>query len=180
LHAADGVSTPRAAAELEKFRETAGLEMKGGSLLYHYARLLELLYALERAEEILQADGICGREIRVTANPSREEGVGVVEAPRGTLIHHYKVDRHGAVREVNLIVATGHNNMAMNRSVLEVARAYIHNGDVKEGILNRVEGAIRCYDPCLSCSTHALGQMPLRIMIYGSGGELEHDLRKDK
>ena len=102
--------------------------------------------------------------------------MGVIEAPRGTLIHHYQVDGHGAIRKVNLIVATGHNNIAMNQSVKLVAKEYIHNGDVREGLLNRVEGAIRCYDPCLSCSTHALGRMPLRIRIYDSHGTLRKEL----
>ncbi len=94
-------------------------------------------------------------------DPSNREGIGVIEAPRGTLIHHYRVDKYGILEDVNLIVATGHNNLAMNRSVNLVAKEYIRGGEIREGLLNRVEGAIRCYDPCLSCSTHAFGQMPL-------------------
>jgi NAD-reducing hydrogenase large subunit len=105
--------------------------------------------------------------------------VGVIEAPRGTLIHHYQVDKHGAIRKANLIVATGHNNIAMNRSVELVAKEYIHGGEVREGLLNRVEGAIRCYDPCLSCSTHALGQMPLKIRVYSRAGALLRELKRD-
>jgi NAD-reducing hydrogenase large subunit len=132
--------------------------------------MVEIMYSLERAEAVLKDDRICGTEIRTTAPPAGEEGVGVIEAPRGTLIHHYQVDARGAIRRVNLIVATGHNNQAMNQSVKLVAREFIHRGEVREGLLNRVEGAIRCYDPCLSCSTHALGQMPLRVEIHEAGG----------
>jgi len=104
--------------------------------------------------------------------------VGVIEAPRGTLIHHYRVDAYGALEKVNLIVATGHNNTAMNRSVELVAREYIHGGEVREGLLNRVEGAIRCYDPCLSCSTHALGRMALNIEVQDPDGRIVHALHR--
>ena len=137
-----------------------------------------MLYCLERAENLLENDLICGRDIRTTADPSNREGVGVIEAPRGTLIHHYQVDKYGILEKVNLIVATGHNNLAMNRSVNLVAREYIHDGRIREGLLNRVEGAIRCYDPCLSCSTHALGKMPLKIEIFSSIGELLKEVRR--
>jgi len=105
--------------------------------------------------------------------------VGVIEAPRGTLIHHYQVDEYGAIRKANLIVATGHNNIAMNRSVESVAKEYIHKGEVREGFLNRVEGAIRCYDPCLSCSTHALGQMPLLVQVFDREERLVTELKRD-
>jgi len=179
LNAASGLSTPLAAAEYGKFRQMAQNGLKGASLVYHLTRLIELLYALERAEQILKDGKVCDNEIKVTARPSREEGIGVIEAPRGTLVHHYWVDRNGAMEKANLIVATGHNNMAMNRAVELVAREYINNGNVKEGILNRIEGAIRCYDPCLSCSTHALGQMPLMVEIYNPGGELIDELRRE-
>ena len=175
---ADGMATPGAEKKLQAFRENSP-GLPEGSLLYHYARLIELVYALERAEELLKDDRICGTDIRATVSPSQEEGVGVIEAPRGTLIHHYWVDKHGAIRKVNLIVATGHNNIAINRAVQSVASEYIHKGEVREGILNRVEGAIRCYDPCLSCATHAVGQMPLMIQVYGSDGELRNELQRD-
>jgi len=151
----------------------------GCTLLYHYTRLIELLNCLERAEEILKDERICGTEVRITTNPANAEGVGVIEAPRGTLIHHYWVNPYGAIEKANLIVATGHNNIAMNRSVELVAKEYIHKGEVREGLLNRVEGAIRCYDPCLSCSTHALGQMALKIQIFGPAGEPLRELRRD-
>jgi NAD-reducing hydrogenase large subunit len=176
---ADGISTPRANEELQDYKKMSPNGIMEGSLLYHYARLIELLYALERAEELLKHDRICDTDIRVTAPPAREEGVGVIEAPRGTLIHHYWVDRHGTIENANLIVATGHNNIAINWAVQEVAKAYIHKGEVREGILNRVEGAIRCYDPCLSCATHALGEMPLKVQVYSSDGELRNELQRD-
>jgi NAD-reducing hydrogenase large subunit len=147
--------------------------------MYHYTRMIELLNCLERAEVLFKDPRICGKDIRITAGPSREEGVGVIEAPRGTLIHHYQVDAYGAIRKANLIVATGHNNIAMNRSVEGVAKEYIHKGEVQEGFLNRVEGAIRCYDPCLSCSTHALGQMPLLIQIFDGEQRLVTELKRD-
>lgn len=178
-NAADSMSTPGAAKEFEAYREMSQNGLKGCTLFYHYTRLIELLNCLERAEQILKDDRVCGNHIRITADPSKEEGIGVIEAPRGTLIHHYQVDKYGAIRKVNLIVATGHNNIAMNQSVTLVAKEYIHNGEVTEGILNRVEGAIRCYDPCFSCSTHALGKMPLKMEIYGPDGMFLNRLQRD-
>jgi NAD-reducing hydrogenase large subunit len=179
LHAADGIATPRAAAELDQFRAVATGSLAGGSLLYHYARLVELLYALERAQELLADPRLCQSQVKLSQPPAQARGVGVVEAPRGTLIHHYEVDENGVMTRANLIVATGHNNLAMNRAVEEVAREYIRGGQVKEGMLNRVEGAIRCYDPCLSCSTHALGRMPLLVQVVGCEGEVLRELRRD-
>jgi NAD-reducing hydrogenase large subunit len=179
LNIADAMSTPQADEELQSFRKLSENGSNGCTLLYHYARLIEALNCLERAEQLLRDDGICSQDVRYTGQPVNEEGVGVVEAPRGTLIHHYRVDGYGALRKVNLIVATGHNNIAMNRSVQLVAQEYIHNGRVQEGLLNRVEGAIRCYDPCLSCSTHAFGQMLLSIQIYGADGELLDEIRRE-
>ncbi len=179
LNTASGITTPRAHKALETFRASAGCSLPQGSLYYHHARLVELLYALEKAEELLQTEVICSKDVRITVpRPAQEEGVGVVEAPRGTLIHHYRVNSHGVIEDVNLIVATGHNNLAMNRAITSVARTYIHGGVVKEGILNRVEGAIRCYDPCLSCSTHALGQMPLLIELINRQGDRVLELRR--
>ncbi|MCF8110836.1 MAG: Ni/Fe hydrogenase subunit alpha [Desulfobacteraceae bacterium] len=180
INAVDAIATPMANEELQRFREKFDrADIRGGSLLYHYARMIELLYCLEKAGEILKDERTYGSDIRKTMHPSNNKGVGVIEAPRGTLIHHYEVDKYGALTKVNLIVATGHNNMAMNNSVGLVARQYIRNGDVQEGILNRIEGAIRCYDPCLSCSTHALGQMPLRVEVLSANGDLIHELQKD-
>ena len=112
------------------------------------------------------------------ASINRQEGVGVSEAPRGTLFHHYRVDSDGVVQWVNLVIATGHNNLAMNRAVLQVARHYIKGGQVRDGALNRVEAVIRAYDPCLSCSTHAVGQMPIEIDLVGPDGEVVRKLSR--
>ena len=179
LNVASGLSTPQAAEEWSAFKKLAVNGLTGSSLLYHYTRLIEILYALERAEELLAHPRICDTDVKLSASPKNEECVGVIEAPRGTLFHHYFVDRQGAMQKANLIVATGNNNTAMNRAVGLVAKEYIHNGQVSEGLLNRVEGAIRCYDPCLSCATHALGQMPLKIGVYDAGGEILHEMRRD-
>jgi NAD-reducing hydrogenase large subunit len=116
--------------------------------------------------------------VRSQAGINRNEGVGVAEAPRGTLIHHYRVDDHGIVQWANLLIATGHNNLAMNRSVLEVARHYVRADVLDEAMLNRVEAVIRCYDPCLSCSTHAVGQMPLRVELVAHNGAVLAELRR--
>jgi len=174
LNVADAISTPLANTELAGFRRLAPdtEEMVKGSMYFHLARLIELLHAAEKAKSLLEDPEILSTDIQVTSNRYNEQGIGVIEAPRGTLIHHYWVDRTGKILKANLIVATGHNNAAMNRSVYEVARLYIRNGDIREGILNRVEAAIRCYDPCLSCSTHALGQMPIAIDIVSPAGQL--------
>jgi NAD-reducing hydrogenase large subunit len=139
-------------------------------LYYHYARLIELLYGLERMGELLEDPDITGSDLRVTSSEIYPEGIGVIEAPRGTLIHHYQVDEKGALTKVNLIVATGHNNYAMNRGVHAIAKEYIKGPDVPEGVMNRMEHVIRCYDPCLSCSTHAVGKMPLKLTIYDAKG----------
>jgi NAD-reducing hydrogenase large subunit len=160
LNASAGYATPKARQAMTEFKDFLNGEVMEGSLFYHYARVLELLYALERAESLLADEGILGLETRITSPLAEEEGVGVIEAPRGTLIHHYWVDRHGAMKKANLIVATGHNNLAMNQAIGVVAREYIKNGEVREGILNRMEGVIRCYDPCLSCATHTLEIQP--------------------
>ncbi|MGD8563467.1 MAG: Ni/Fe hydrogenase subunit alpha [Desulfarculaceae bacterium] len=175
--ASEGFSTPLADNELQQLWEISAGQ-SGGSLLYHYARLIEILYALERAEALLQDERICHSEVLAAGKPRHRQGIGVIEAPRGTLIHHYWVDESGAMEKANLIVATGHNNLAMNKSVTLVAQEYIHNGQVKEGMLNRIEGAIRCYDPCLSCATHAVGQMPLLIQVRGPDGKTLHQLQR--
>ena len=113
-------------------------------------------------------------------SPTSCEGVGITEAPRGTLIHHYKIDEDGLITWANLIIATGHNNLAMNRGVLQVAKHFVERQQaLEEGMLNRVEAVIRCYDPCLSCSTHAVGQMPMVVRLVGPEGELLDEKRRD-
>jgi NAD-reducing hydrogenase large subunit len=175
LNVANGISTPLANKEFQSYRKLSDGVIEG-SLYYHYARMIEALYAAESIKALAEDDVISSTEIRVSSNKFNEEGVGIIEAPRGTLIHHYWIDPSGMIRKVNLIVATGHNNAAMNRAVEEVARGYVKDGKVTEGALNRVEAAIRCYDPCLSCATHSLGQMPLIIELVSPNGEVIHSL----
>lgn len=178
LNAVDSMGTPLADEELKAFRGLTTEKLKGASLLYHYARMIEALYALENAQALLENPRITSKEVRITAQPINAEGVGIIEAPRGTLIHHYGVDSYGAITHMNLIVATGHNNIGMNQAVTRVAKEYIHNGDVREGLLNRVEGAIRCYDPCLSCATHAVGQMQLTIQVLDDSNHCLTELQR--
>ena len=177
LNVADGCDTPLANKEFYNFKRLGNNGVVQGSLYYHYARLIETLNAAEKIKLLVQDEIICSKDLWVNSSQINEEGIGVIEAPRGTLFHHYWVDTSGKMRKVNLIVATGNNNLAMNRSVYEVAKEFIKDGKVTEGILNRVEVAIRCYDPCLSCSTHALGHMPLEITIYDPDGNIRQVLR---
>ncbi len=175
VNACDDIATPEASAELAAFRKLTEDGVVHYTMYYHYARLIETLYGLERIEELLDDEDIMGSDLRVHSRELYPEGIGVVEAPRGTLIHHYEVDDRGAITRVNLIVATGHNNFAMNKGVELVARDYIKDGKVTEGIMNRLEHVIRCYDPCLSCSTHAVGKMPLRLQVFDAKGALLSD-----
>jgi NAD-reducing hydrogenase large subunit len=177
LNVADRMGTPRADAELEEFRERLG-RTPTSSFHYHQARLIEILGCLERLEALLRDPDICSSRVRSAAGINREEGVGVAEAPRGTLLHHYRVDRDGIVQWANLVIATGHNNLAMNRSVAQVARHYVKADRLTEPMLNRVEAVIRCYDPCLSCSTHAIGQMPLHLQLLAPDGSVLDELRR--
>ena len=178
LNAAERMSTPLAQQEFELFRRLRKGKVVEGSLYYHYTRLIENLYAIERARQLLEDPDILSTEIRTNAWPVNREGVGVIEAPRGTLWHHYWVDETGRLEKVNLIVATGNNNYAMSRAVEEVARMYIKGEPVKEGTLNRIEAAIRAYDPCLSCSTHAVGQMPMVVEVFDARGNLQRTLSR--
>lgn len=153
-------------------------DARTSSFHYHYARLIEILYAVERADQLLREPAILNTRVRSHAEPNASVGIGAAEAPRGTLIHHYTIDDNGLIKTANLIIATGHNNLAMNRGVLDVARHFIHGGEVTDGMLNRVEAVIRAFDPCLSCSTHAVGQMPLAIELRGpDGGLVQHIVR---
>ena len=127
---------------------------------------------LERAQELLEDAEILGTDIANPAGAITGEGVGCLEAPRGTLFHHYWTDEDGVITKVNLIVATGHNNWAMNESINLVAKRYVDGANLTEGMLNRVEAAIRAHDPCLSCSTHAVGQMPVRVELWDSDGQV--------
>ena len=178
VNVCDRFGTPEADAELETFRAlTAG--RSGKVFDYHYTRLLEILASLERIERLLADERILSPHVRAEAGINQREGVGIHEAPRGTLIHHYRVDENGVIEKANFIVSTGHNNLGMNRAVTEIAKMYIHKGNVTEGMLNRIEGGIRAYDPCLSCSVHAAGQMPIDIRVVGADGKVCHRLTRD-
>jgi NAD-reducing hydrogenase large subunit len=177
LNVAERTGTPRADEELEKFRWRVG-RIASSSFHYHYARLIDTLHAIEKIEQLLRGPDILSHHVRSLAGINRNEGIGVSEAPRGTLMHHYRVDDNGLVEWVNLVIATGHNNMAMNRAVLQVARRHVKADRLEEAMLNRVEAVIRCYDPCLSCSTHALGQMAIKIQLLAPGGAILDELRR--
>ncbi|HPP43096.1 MAG TPA: Ni/Fe hydrogenase subunit alpha [Caldisericia bacterium] len=179
LNVVDKISTPIAYEHLKNFKKINDGKPVEGSLYFHYARLIEAIYGLERAREILEDPECLSKDVLLSGKVSNEEGIGVIEAPRGTLIHHYWVDEKGTIEKVNLIVATGHNNWAMSKSVENVAKGFIDGKNLTEGMLNRVEGAIRCYDPCLSCSTHAIGKMPLLIELYDSNGNLINFVKRD-
>jgi NAD-reducing hydrogenase large subunit len=170
LNAAKGMATPLAQQEYEVFQQVKGGQVVEGTLYYHYARLIEDLYAVERAREILLDADVTSTDIQNNRAVTNREGVGVIEAPRGTLWHHYWVDENGQLEKVNLIVATGNNNWAMSKAVDSVAKTYVDGQNITEGQLNRIEAAIRAYDPCLSCSTHAIGQMPLEVVVMDSEG----------
>ena len=179
LNVADGCSTPLADKEVTNFKKLSSNGVPQGSLYYHYARLIEMLNCAEEIKSLVENKDICSNDIwDNTTQVVNQEAIGVIEAPRGTLFHHYWVDRSGKMCRANLIVATGHNNLAMNRAAYEVAREFIKDGKVTEGMLNRVEVAIRCYDPCLSCSSHALGHMPLEITILEPDGSIRQVLRR--
>ena len=171
LNVADRCGTPAADVELEEYRQRFGRIAQSG-FHYHYARLIEATYALERMQELLDDPTILATKVRARAGVNCSEGVGIIEAPRGTLIHHYKVDDNGAITWANLIVATGHNNLAIGRGVLQVARRFVDGARIQEGALNRVSALVRAYDPCLSCSTHALGVAPVTLELRGPDGSL--------
>jgi NAD-reducing hydrogenase large subunit len=173
LNVAEQMGTPKADAELKKFKKlTRGRAAVTSSFHYHYARLIEILTSIERVEAYMDDPELSSEDLRADAGINSLRGVGVSEAPRGTLFHDYTVDRDGLLKKVNLIVATGQNNLAMNQTVAQIARHYIRGNKIEEPMLNRVEHGIRCYDPCLSCSTHAIGQMPLHVKLIGPGGEV--------
>jgi NAD-reducing hydrogenase large subunit len=171
LNVCERLGTPQSDQELCEFRQRYG-PVVHGSFHYHYARLIELIHGLERMERLLADPEILDTHVQSHATVNRLEGVGIIEAPRGVLIHHYEVDEKGAIRRANLIVATGHNSLAMNRSVAEVARHFVRGARIEEGMLNRVSAVIRAYDPCLSCSTHADGTLALDLTLIGSDGSI--------
>ena len=165
------IGTPLADRELREFRQRKWV-VRNESFLYHWARLIEMLHCVERIEELLDDPDIVSEHVRVKADRNNEVGIGSCEAPRGTLFHHYEVDENGLIRRANLLIATSQNNLAMNKTVEQAAKHFVNARRLEEGMLNRVEAGIRCYDPCLSCSTHAIGQMPLVIELRDRRGEL--------
>jgi len=171
LNVADRCGTPQADTEFTEYHERFGKVVQS-SFHFHYARLIEIIYALERMDVLLNDPAILDRHVRATAGVNALEGVGIAEAPRGILIHHYRVNEEGAITWANLIIATGHNNLAIGRSIDQVSRRYIEGETIKEGMLNRVSAVVRAYDPCLSCSTHADGQYPLDIQLVNAAGAL--------
>jgi F420-non-reducing hydrogenase large subunit len=173
LNASDGLATPKAQAEHDRLYDVLGGKPAHNTLAYHWARLIEMLYAAERMVELVKDPDIMGTDIRTLPTQTPSEGIGVVEAPRGTLIHHFKSDARGIITQANLIVATVNNAPAICMSVERAAKSLIKDGKVSDGLLNMVEMAFRAYDPCFACTTHALpGRMPLEVEIKGPDGTL--------
>jgi F420-non-reducing hydrogenase large subunit len=173
LNASDGMATPLAQEAYEKMFSTLGGKPVHSTLAFHWARLVEALYASERVLELAQDPEITSDDIVNLPTETPKEGMGVVEAPRGTLIHHYQTDEKGIITKANLIVATQNNSAAINMSVEKAAKALINKGNVPDGILNMIEMAFRAYDPCHACATHSLpGRTPLEVSVYNADGEM--------
>jgi NAD-reducing hydrogenase large subunit len=167
----DFIPTPLADKERQTFLAFAAGRAAGATLGYHWARMIEMLHAAEAIKDLLHDDDIVGSDL-VVRGERQGRGVGVLEAPRGTLIHHYRVDEDDQVIRANLIVSTTHNNQAMNEAIRAVARKYLDGRELTEGLLNHIEVAVRAFDPCLSCATHALGKMPLEVSLLDAEGRL--------
>jgi F420-non-reducing hydrogenase large subunit len=178
LNASDGMATPRAQEAYEKFFETLGKPVHH-TLANHWARVVEMVYAAERIGELAKDSEITDPKVRVVCEERPSVGIGVVEAPRGTLFHHYETDERGIIQKANLIVATQNNAARIAMSVETAAKDLIKEGKVDDGILNMVEMAFRAYDPCHACATHTLpGQMPLVVKIYNAEGDLIKQLSR--
>jgi NAD-reducing hydrogenase large subunit len=177
LNVAQSAGTPRAEHELREFKHR-GRGAVCQSFLYHLARLIEMLHAIERIDELTDDPDLLREHVRAKAGQNRHHGVGSCEAPRGVLFHDYEVDDNGLMCKANLLIATAQNNLAMNRAVEQTARHFISSRSLTEGMLNRVEAAIRCFDPCLSCATHAVGHMPLVVELRDSAGRLLDQARR--
>lgn len=171
MNTCDFIDTPAAEAARQTFMAMTGGKPNHITMAYHWARMIEVLHAAEKIKELLNDPDLQGTDLMVKGD-RRGESVGLIEAPRGTLFHHYQVDENDQVTMANLIVSTTNNNTPMNRAVTGVAKKYLSGTDITEGLLNRVEVAIRAYDPCLSCATHALGQMPLIVELLDAEGQL--------
>jgi NAD-reducing hydrogenase large subunit len=171
VNLAGNMGTPLADEALAEFREKVG-GVATSSFHYHHARLIEVLACVERMAELLDDPVLTESNVRAQAGINRRVAVGVSEAPRGTLFHEYVVDDQGLLEDVNLIIATGQNNLGMNATVLQIAKEFIDGPELPEPTLNRIEAGIRAYDPCLSCSTHAIGQMPMVVTLEDASGEV--------
>jgi NAD-reducing hydrogenase large subunit len=175
LNIVERCDTPLADQALAEFRR---VNNRTSSFHFHYARLIEIIAAFERIESLLNEPDILSDHVRAFAAANSREGIGVSEAPRGTLMHHYQTDENGLITQANLVIATGHNNLAMNRGVLQVARHFVRGAELTEGMLNRVEAVIRAFDPCLSCSTHDFGQMPLQVQLLDPEGVVIDEIKR--
>lgn len=172
LNVASHCGTPLADEEFKEFKKLGKNGVVQSTFHYHYARLIELLFCIETAQKLLEDPEILSDHVSSKALVNHYEGVGVAEAPRGTLIHHYKVDREGLITWNNMVIATEHNNIAYNMAITQVAKKYVKAKQLQEGMLNRVEAVIRAFDPCLSCATHAVGDMPLDVQLVDVKGKL--------
>jgi NAD-reducing hydrogenase large subunit len=170
VHNCDFIPTALADAERLTFKAYDGGSATESTLGYHWARMIEMLHAAEAIEELLHDSDLQSDDL-MAQGERQGRGVGVIEAPRGTLIHHYRVDENDLVVRANLIVSTTHNNQAMNESIRRVAKRHLNGRKITEGLLNHIEVAIRAYDPCLSCATHALGKMPLTVELVDAAGD---------
>ncbi len=181
LNAADGMATPLAQEEYERFYDTLGGKPVHATLATHWARLIEVLYAAERMLELARDPEITSPHVRNIPTATPDEGIGIVEAPRGTLTHHYITDEQGILKRVNLIVGTTNNNAAISMSIKKAAQGLVRPGrPVSDAILNTIEMAFRAYDPCLGCATHAIpGETPLWVKVYNHKGELVQEIRRD-
>jgi NAD-reducing hydrogenase large subunit len=165
VNTCDFIDTPEAEAARKEFMAVTNGKPNNLSMAYHWARMIEVLHSIEKIKELLHDPDLQGNDLVVTGK-RREEGIGLIEAPRGTLFHHYRVNKDDQIVMANLIVSTTSNNEPMNQAVQRVARDYLSGKEITEGLLNRIEVAIRAYDPCLSCATHSMGQMPLIVELF--------------
>ena len=180
LNVSSGMATPLAQAEYERMFDTLGSKPAHNTLAYHWARLVEVLYAAERMEELANDPALTNPKVRNLPDQKPDEGIAAVEAPRGTLFHHYKTDERGIIEKANLVVATQNNGAAICMSIEKAARGLIENGNVSDGVLNMVEMAFRAYDPCLACATHSfMGEMPMILHIYDRDKRLIKRIKRD-
>ena len=179
MQVCDFVPSPLAEAERQTMMAMGNGRPVHGTLFFHWARLIELLHAAELIRELLDDPDILDTNVMSDRGPRREEATGVIEAPRGTLFHHYRVDEDDLVTFCNLIVSTTNNNQAMNEAIRSVATQYLDGREITEGLLNHIEVAIRAYDPCLSCATHAIGKMPLEVELHDASGRVISSLAKN-